>query len=183
MTIALRAIDRINDVLGGIAMVFLVAMIGDMLYEVISRRVFGAPTMWAYDISFMLNGVGFMFAAGYTLRRNGHIRIDFLSTRMKLKNQDLINMVVYFFLIFPALFFLIIGAYQGWLKAFLTNQLEPASAWMPLLWPLYAGILVGFDSLTLQSIAEFIRHWRAVKGLESSPLAQSQENIPAAPDV
>mgnify|MGYP000935934171 CR=1 FL=1 len=88
MTFVLRAIDRINDVLGGIAMVFLVAMIGDMLYEVISRRVFGAPTMWAYDISFMLNGVGFMFAAGYTLRRNGHIRIDFLSTRLKLKNQE-----------------------------------------------------------------------------------------------
>ena len=67
MTFVLRAIDWINDVLGGIAMVFLVAMIGDMLYEVISRRVFGAPTMWAYDISFMLNGVGFMFAAGYTM--------------------------------------------------------------------------------------------------------------------
>ena len=183
MTFVLRAIDRISDVLGGIAMVFLVAMIGDMLYEVISRRVFGAPTMWAYDISFMLNGVGFMFAAGYTLRRNGHIRIDFLSTRLKLKNQDLINMVVYFFLIFPALCCLIIGAYQGWLKAFLTNQLEPASAWMPLLWPLYAGILIGFVSFTLQSIAEFIRHWRAVKGLDPSPLAQSQANIPAAPDV
>ena len=183
MTFVLRAIDWINDVLGGIAMVFLVAMIGDMLYEVISRRVFGAPTMWAYDISFMLNGVGFMFAAGYTLRRNGHIRIDFLSTRLKLKNQDLINMVVYFFLIFPALCCLIIGAYQGWLKAFLTNQLEPASAWMPLLWPLCGGILVGIVSFTLQSIAEFIRHWRAVKGLAPSPLAQSQENIPAAPDV
>ena len=183
MTFDLRAIDWSNDVLGGIAMVFLVAMIGDMLYEVISRRVFGAPTMWAYDISFMLNGVGFMFAAGYTLRRNGHIRIDFLSTRLKLKNQDLINMVVYFFLIFPALCCLIIGAYQGWLKAFLTNQLDPASAWMPLLWPLYAGILIGFVSFPLQSIAEFIRHWRAVKGLDPSPLAQSQENIPAAPDV
>ena len=183
MTFVLRAIDRINDVLGSIAMVFLVAMIGDMLYEVISRRVFGAPTMWAYDISFMLNGVGFMFAAGYTLRRNGHIRIDFLSTRLKLKNQDMINMVVYFFLIFPALCCLIIGAYQGWLKAFLTNQLEPASAWMPLLWPLYAGILIGFVSFTLQSIAEFIRHWRAVKGLDPSPLARSQENIPVAPDV
>ena len=88
MTFLLRVIDRINDILGAFAMVFLVVMIGDMLYEVVSRRVFGAPTLWAYDISYMLNGVGFMFAAGYTLRRNGHIRIDFLSTRLKLKNQE-----------------------------------------------------------------------------------------------
>jgi len=178
MTFLLRVIDRINDILGAFAMVFLVVMIGDMLYEVVSRRVFGAPTLWAYDISYMLNGVGFMFAAGYTLRRNGHIRIDFLSTRLKRKNQDLINMIAYFFLVFPALSFLIIGAYQGWLKAFLTNQLEPASTWQPLLWPLYAGILIGFVSFTLQSIAEFIRHWRSVLNLEPSPLRPPQEGLP-----
>jgi len=180
MTSLLRVIDRINDVLGAIAMVFLVVMICDMLYEVISRRVFSAPTLWAYDISYMLNGVGFMFAAGYTLRRNGHIRIDFLSSRLKRKNQDLINIVVYFFLVFPALSFLIMGAYQGWLNAFLTNQLEPASTWQPLLWPLYAGILIGFVSFTLQAIAEFIRHWRAVLNLAPSPLGHPQEDLPGS---
>ena len=183
MTFLLRVIDGINNVLGAIAMVFLVAMIGDMLYEVISRRVFGAPTMWAYDISYMLNGVGFMFAAGYTLRRNGHIRIDFLSSRLKYRNQDLINIVVYVFLVLPALAFLIMGAYAGWLKAFLTNELEPASAWQPLLWPLYAGILIGFVSFTLQSIAELIRHCRAVLGIEPSPLAHGQQDGSVATDV
>ena len=143
----LRVVDRINDVLGAIAMVFLVVMIGDMLYEVISRRVFSAPTLWAYDISYMLNGVGFLFAAGYTLRRNGHIRIDFLSTRFRRRDQDLINLAVYLFLVFPALICLVIGAYDGWLNAYLTGQLEPVSPWKPLLWPLYAGILIGFVSL------------------------------------
>ncbi len=180
MTSVLRAIDRINDVLGGIAMVFLVVMIGDMLYEVVSRRVFSAPTLWAYDIAYMLNGAGFLFAAGYTLRRNGHIRIDFLSTRFKRRNQDLINLFVYLFLVFPALICLIIGAYSGWLKAFLTGQLEPVSPWKPLLWPLYAGILIGFASLTLQSIAEFIRHWRSVLNLGPSPLEHPSEDIPAS---
>jgi TRAP-type mannitol/chloroaromatic compound transport system permease small subunit len=179
----LRVIDRINDFLGAIAMVFLVVMIGDMLYEVVSRRVFGAPTMWAYDISYMLNGVGFMFAAGYTLRRNGHIRIDFLSSRFKYRNQDLINAVAYIALVIPALAFLTMGAYAGWLNAFLTNELEPASAWQPLLWPLYGGILIGYVSLTLQSLAELIRHFRAVMGLEPSPLARSHQVGSAGPDV
>ena len=179
MTSFLRAVDRINDVLGAIAMVFLVVMICDMLYEVISRRVFSAPTLWAYDVSYMLNGVGFLFAAGYTLRRNGHIRIDFLSTRFRRKDQDLINLVVYLFLVFPSLICLIIGAYNGWLNAYLTGQLEPVSPWKPLLWPLYAGILIGFVSLMLQSIAEFIRHWRSLLNLEPSPLGHPSEDMPA----
>ncbi|MDE0172934.1 MAG: TRAP transporter small permease subunit [Defluviicoccus sp.] len=175
MTSFLRAIDRVNDFLGAIAMAFLFVMIADMLYEVVSRRVFSAPTLWAYDIAYMLNGVGFLFAAGYTLRRNGHIRIDFLSTRLPRKNQDTINLFVYLFLVFPALICLIVGSFNGWLHAFLTGQLEPASSWKPVLWPLYAGILIGFVSLTLQAIAEFIRHWRAVRGLEPSPLEHADD--------
>lgn len=175
MTSFLRGIDRINNVLGAVAMAFLFVMIADMLYEVVSRRVFSAPTLWAYDIAYMLNGVGFLFAAGYTLRRNGHIRIDFLSTRLPRKNQDLINLLVYLFLVFPALICLIYGSYVGWLEAYLTGELEPVSPWKPLLWPLYAGILIGFVSLMLQSIAEFIRHWRSVRGLDASPLEHADE--------
>ena len=178
MTSFLRAIDRVNDFLAGIAMAFLFVMIADMLYEVISRRVFGAPTLWAYDIAYMLNGVGFLFAAGYTLRRNGHIRIDFLSTRLPRRNQDLINLFVYLFLVFPALACLIYGAFNGWLEAYLTGELEPVSPWKPLIWPLYGGILIGFVSLTFQAIAEFIRHWRSVLGLEPSPLEHT-DNVTA----
>ncbi len=175
MTSFLRAIDRVNDFLAAIAMAFLFVMIVDMLYEVVSRRVFSAPTLWAYDIAYMLNGIGFLFAAGYTLRRNGHIRIDFLSTRLPRKNQDMINLFVYLFLVFPALGCLILGAYTGWLEAFLTGQLEPVSPWKPLIWPLYGGILVGFVSLLFQCLAEFIRHWRAVRGLEPSPLEHADD--------
>lgn len=175
MTSLLRVIDRINDFLGAIAMAFLFVMIADMLYEVVSRRVFSAPTLWAYDIAYMLNGVGFLFAAGYTLRRNGHIRIDFLATRFPRKQQDLVNLFAYFFLIFPALFCLVYGSFNGWWHALVTGQLEPASSWKPVLWPLYAGILIGFASLTLQAIAEFIRHWRSVLNLEPSPLEQSDD--------
>lgn len=175
MTAFLRTVDRVNDFLGAIAMAFLFLMIADMLYEVVSRRVFSAPTLWAYDIAYMLNGVGFLFAAGYTLRRNGHIRIDFLSTRLPRRNQDFINLFVYLFLVFPALLGLIYGSFNGWLEAYLTDALEPASSWMPLIWPLYAGILIGFVSLMLQCIAEFIRHWRAVLGLAPSPLERTDD--------
>ena len=175
MTSFLRAIDRVNDFLAAIAMAFLFVMIADMLYEVVSRRVFGAPTLWAYDIAYMLNGIGFLFAAGYTLRRNGHIRIDFLSTRLPRRNQDLINLFVYLFLVFPAVSCLIVGAYTGWLEAFLTGEIEPVSPWKPVIWPLYGGILVGFVSLIFQCLAEFIRHWRAIRGLEPSPLEHADD--------
>ena len=77
----LSAIDKLSAVLAFFAGLMLLILIGDMMYEVVSRRVFSAPTLWAYDVAYMVNGIGFLFAAGYTLRKNAHIRIDFLSTR------------------------------------------------------------------------------------------------------
>jgi TRAP-type mannitol/chloroaromatic compound transport system permease small subunit len=174
----LSAIDRLSAVLAAFAGLMLLVLIGDMMYEVVSRRVFSAPTLWAYDVAYMVNGIGFLFAAGYTLRKNAHIRIDFLSTRFPRRRQDWVNAIVYLFLILPALAFFVIGAYSEWLDAFLTDKLDPASPWKPLLWPLFAGLLIGFAALFLQALAECIRHIRSAMGIGSSPLDQADENIP-----
>jgi TRAP-type mannitol/chloroaromatic compound transport system permease small subunit len=170
MKIILSIVDKISVALAAVAMVLLLVLICDMMYEVVSRRVFSAPTLWAYDIAYMINGVGFLLAAGYTLRNRGHIRIDFLSTRLPINYQDWINGFVYLFLVFPALVFMVIGAYSGWLEAYLTDELDPASPWKPLLWPLYAGMLIGCVSFFLQIIVECIRHFRSALGWEQSPL-------------
>ncbi len=166
----LETVDAITTMLAYIAMAFFLVLIGDMLYEVVSRRVFGAPTLWAYDIAYMMNGLLFLLAAGFTLKSNEHIRIDFLSSRFSARVQDWINVVAYVFLLFPTLAVICHGAFaEGW-NAFLTDELEPTSSWKPLLWPFYAGIATGFTAFSLQSVAQCIRHVRAGMGIGVSPL-------------
>lgn len=166
----LNTVDGISTVLAYVAMAFFLVLVGDMLYEVISRRIFGAPTLWAYDIAYMMNGTLFLLAAGLTLQSNEHIRIDFLSSRFPARVQDWINAAVYLFLLFPTLGFICHGAFaEGW-NAFITGELEPASSWRPLLWPFYGGIATGFTAFSLQSVAQCIRHIRAGLGLGTSPL-------------
>ncbi|MGB0630386.1 MAG: TRAP transporter small permease subunit [Alphaproteobacteria bacterium] len=177
MSRVLTAIDRLSAALAVVAGFLLLILIGDMMYEVVSRRVFSAPTLWAYDIAYMANGAGFLFAAGYTLRKNAHIRIDFLSTRLPRRWQDWINAIVYVGLVLPALSFFVIGAYDEWLEAYRTDELDPASPWKPLLWPLFGGLLLGFTALLLQAAAECIRHVRSALGLGPSPLEQAGDSL------
>jgi TRAP-type mannitol/chloroaromatic compound transport system permease small subunit len=170
MSRLLSVADAISTVLVYVAMGFFLILVGDMLYEVVSRRVFGAPTLWAYDIGYMMNGMVFLLAAGFTLKVNEHIRIDFLSSRFPPRVQDAINAAVYVLLLFPALGFLLNGAFvEGW-SAFVTGELEPASSWKPLLWPFYAGIATGIFAFSLQAVAQCIRHVLAVLGRGDSPL-------------
>ena len=56
-------------------------------YEVIARYLFNAPTIWAFDVTYMLYGTLFMLGAAYALHKGAHIRTDFFweqfSTRKK----------------------------------------------------------------------------------------------------
>ncbi len=76
MEIVCRWIDRISSVSGVIAAWLIVPLIGAMCYEVIARYVFGAPTIWAYELTYLLTGAGWLLGMAYTLSRGAHIRID-----------------------------------------------------------------------------------------------------------
>ena len=84
----LPQLDHVGTALAYVAMVQIVVLISLMLYEVVSRRVFNAPTMWAGDLTYMSNGTLFLIGAAYTLRRNAHIRIDFLGGRQGPGSDD-----------------------------------------------------------------------------------------------
>ncbi len=53
-----------------------------LVWEVVARYCFNAPTVWAYDMTFMLYGTFFMLGSAYTLLRGGHIRTDSLYAQM-----------------------------------------------------------------------------------------------------
>ena len=169
MSRVLSAIDRISFVFGLIAVALFAGLVLDMMYEVVSRRVFAAPTLWAFDIAYMSNGAIFLLAAGYTLLANEHTRIDFLSTRMPRKCQDAANVAAYL-LLFWFMWYACEGAVVEFLSAWETGELEPTSPWAPKMWPFYLAIMLGACVFFLQSIAQCVRHVLSMLGKAPSPL-------------
>ena len=43
-------------------------MVLAMIYEVFSRYALNSPTLWAFDISYMLNGCIFLLGCAYALK-------------------------------------------------------------------------------------------------------------------
>ena len=56
----------------------IIPMVLSLVWEVVARYWFNAPTVWAYDMTYMLYGTFFMLGWAYTLLRGGHIRTDSL---------------------------------------------------------------------------------------------------------
>ena len=165
----LPRLDHVGTALAYVAMAEILVLISLMLYEVISRRVFNAPTMWAGDITYMSNGTLFLIGAAYTLKRNAHIRIDFLSTRFPLRVQHFINLAFYMIIFMPALG---LTGYHSVIKthrAFVRGELETMSAWEPIIWPFLAGITIGVLGLSLQVAIESARHAFGIADPEAVP--------------
>jgi len=126
-------------------------------YEVVSRYVFGAPTAWALDVSFIMYGSLFMMGGAYTLSRGGHVRGDFLYRLWQPRNQAKVDLVLYIIFFFPGVTALIIS---GWTYAARSWSYGEASVNSPAGVPIYqfksvivaAGIL-----LFIQGIAQVCR--------------------------
>lgn len=73
-----RAADRISVFIGRVTMMLIVVLVSVMLYEVILRYVFEAPTLWANELSLWLAGFIFLCAGLYAMQQRSHIRIFLL---------------------------------------------------------------------------------------------------------
>ena len=157
MTFFRNSIEWFSDILGILGRLAIITLIGAMLYEVTARYVFGAPTLWAFDISYMLNGSIFLLGAAYSLREDAHVRIDFLFQRFPKRVQRMVNGSFYLLIMAPVSFAFAWVAGTKALKAFMTGEVESVSPWAPLVWPFYLVIAVGLFAFALQFVVEALK--------------------------
>ena len=74
-----RPIERLSEICGGVAALCALGLIAVTMIEVASRYVLRMPTLWAFDVAYMLNGSAFMLGCAIALRYNQHVSVDILS--------------------------------------------------------------------------------------------------------
>lgn len=154
----LSLIDRVSAALARISELVVVLLIASMLYEVVARYVFGAPTLWAFDIAYMSTGALFVLGAAQTLRQDAHVRIDVLSSRFSPRLRGAIDGVAFLLILCPIFAMLArIAGQRAW-RAFVNGEVETVSPWAPLMWPFYSILTLGLAVLALQLAAEGLRN-------------------------
>ena len=73
----IRVIDTFTDLTGSLIAWLSVPLVVAVAYEVFARYLFNAPTIWSFDLTYMLYGALFMLGAAYALHKGAHIRTDF----------------------------------------------------------------------------------------------------------
>ena len=159
----IKSVDRFSEWTGALSAWIVVPLMVVVMYEVIMRHVFNAPTAWGYDVSWMLFAAQFLIGGAFTHLRNGHIRIDIvyslLSPRAKAIYDALANTIV----ILPPMILFGWAGYRYAAEAFMDAEKLSTTNWFFPAGPPKTLIPIGFFLLALQCLAEIGRNLKQLK--------------------
>ena len=166
---AVRVIDKFTDTTGVWVAWLNIPLVLAVAYEVFARYLFNAPTIWSFDVTYMLYGTIFMLGAAYALHKGAHIRTDFFYEKWTDQTKGMVDSISYIVFFFPSIIMLLIASGNEAWYAFTISETSEQTPWRPILWPYKSVVPVTCLMLLLQGVSETIKSayaWRTGVVLE-----------------
>jgi TRAP-type mannitol/chloroaromatic compound transport system permease small subunit len=151
----IRWLEKGTKSIGWLSAWFVLPLVLSLCYEVFARYVIGRPTIWSYEVSYMLMAAIFLLGAAYTLAEGGHIRIDFL--KFSPQRQAIVDLIGYLIVFLPVIFIIAYSSAKQAIYSYQTSEVSDISPWRPLMWPFRVSIALGFILLSIQGVAETMK--------------------------
>ncbi|WP_298610482.1 TRAP transporter small permease subunit [uncultured Thiothrix sp.] len=159
-----RAIDTMNGLFGRIANVLILLACLVSATNALLRYGFDLSDNWPLELQWYLFGGAVMLGAAYTLRENGHVRVDLLYGNVSDRTRLYIDIFGFIFFLLPAC---ILFAWLSWTTLFLPSwhvmEQSSNSGGLPR-YPVKFIVPFGFLLLTLQGISELIKRVAMLRG-------------------
>ncbi|MEP3435362.1 MAG: TRAP transporter small permease subunit [Hoeflea sp.] len=159
-----RFIDRINGFVGRNVSWLVLAAVLISAGNATIRKVFDMSSNAWLEVQWYLFGAVFMLAAGYTLRKNEHVRIDVLAGNLSKRTRDWIDLIGHFLFLLPFCLMMTYLAWPFFWRSFKSGELSSNAGGL-IIWPAKAVVLAGFILLTAQAVSEIIKRIAIIRGL------------------
>jgi len=166
-----RAIDTVNEFVGRTVLWLVLATTLVSAANAGMRYTFGMASNAWLELQWYLFAAIFLLAAGYTLKHNGHVRIDILYGRLSGRGRAWIDLVGALVFLLPLSLLLVWFSWPGFASAWQHGEMSPDAGGL-LRWPVRLMIPLGFTLLALQGVAEIIKCIAFLRGL--TPLTHEQ---------
>ena len=159
-----RAIDALNERVGRLTMWLVLVTTLISAANALVRYGFGESSNAWLEIQWYLFGALFLLASGYTLKHNGHVRIDLIYGRLSPHGRAWVDLLGGVFFLLPFCGLIIWYAWPMFTLAWVSHEMSPDAGGL-LRWPVKLLIPVGFSLLALQGVAEIIKRIGVLTGM------------------
>jgi TRAP-type mannitol/chloroaromatic compound transport system permease small subunit len=162
-----QVIDKFTDRTGVWIAWLNLPLVAAVSYEVIARYFFHAPTIWSFDVTYMLYGTIFMLGAAYALHKGAHIRTDFFYDKWTVKTKGMVDSISYIVFFFPSIIMLLVASWSEAWYAYTIHETSEQTPWRPILWPYKSVVPLTCVLLLIQGVSEVIKSgWAWRTGIE-----------------
>lgn len=173
-----RLIDGINEFVGRWVAWLVLAAVLISAANAIVRKAFNISSNAYLEIQWYLFAAVFLLAAGYTMLRQGHVKIDVISGRFSKRTQIWIDIVGLVFFVMPLVFTVIRLSWPLVERAYVMNEYSSNAGGL-IRWPVFALLPLGFLLLGIQALSELIKRFAFLQGLIPDPTLKAQEKTAA----
>ncbi|OQX04986.1 MAG: C4-dicarboxylate ABC transporter [Desulfobulbaceae bacterium A2] len=151
-----QAIDWLNERVGRITIWLVLLSVLISSGNALSRYLFNYSTNGMLEIQWYLFSMIFLLCAGYTLKHDGHVRIDVIYGRLSKRGKAVINILGGLLFLLPVCVIITKMSWATFMTSLRINEGSPDIGGL-LRWPIKLLIPVGFFLLGLQGISQIIK--------------------------
>lgn len=161
----MKFIDNLSEWSGKLFAWLIIPLVAALVYEVIARYVFNNPTIWAYDMTYLLSGTLFMMGVAHTLRRGAHVRVDVFYNLLSPRGKAIVETCLYLLVFFPLVGVLLVKGIEYAQTSWQIKETAWLSSWRPPIYHFKTIIPLAALLMLLQGAVDFVRHLAfAVRG-------------------
>lgn len=124
-------------------------------YEIFMREVLIKPTIWVAEATVFGCGLLYLLGGAWTLKQDGHVRVDMLYHGLSRRGKAIIDCVTYF----AFLLYIVVMIWASWqyMEQSIAVRETTMSPWDPIIWPFKIALVAALFLLLLQQTAKFVR--------------------------
>jgi TRAP-type mannitol/chloroaromatic compound transport system permease small subunit len=172
----IRIIDALNERVGRVVLWLVAAVTLISAGNALARYVLGVSSNAWLEIQWYLFAAIFLLAAGYTLKHNGHVRVDVLYTRFSARTQAWIDLLGGLLFLLPLALLMVWLSWPGFVESVRVAEVSPDAGGL-IRWPVKLLIPSGFALLALQGVSEILKRVAFLNGVDLLSHEQPKEDV------
>ncbi|MCP4409821.1 MAG: TRAP transporter small permease subunit [Gammaproteobacteria bacterium] len=161
-----QVFNRFSDWIGTFSAVLLLLLVLNVFYDVVMRYLFNDVSIGMQELEWHLYSMIFLFGIAYTLKSDGHVRVDVIYERLSVKKRAIIDILGTLFFLWP--FCALVAGYGiGFAyEAYDINEVSGDPGGLPYRWLIKGMICASLICVLISSIGFVLRAINEYLGLQ-----------------
>ena len=168
-----QVFNRFSDWVGTFSAILLLLLVANVFYDVVMRYMFNDVSIGMQELEWHLYSMIFLFGIAYTLKADGHVRVDVIYEHLSPKKRATIDILGIVLFLWPFSFLVLSYGIAFAYEAYDINEMSGDPGGLPMRWLIKGMIPLSFFCVLISSIGFMLRSINVYRGLKGSHAYES----------